>query len=150
METFAFRIRLSFDRIIEIVEHLHSNTVGIFVIVSEEWRAVQDRLSHRLGSFEIISHRFQQFVHRPAFIFEYMFFQRRQAVGNRTESRTLDIGRIIARTAVVIIPSFRYAIVDEERQEGGRCILGKHTVDIVADTHLHIHKVADLLHKGGI
>ena len=150
VKTLPFRIRFAFNSIIQIIEYFDGNSIGIFVIITEERRTVQDCLAHNFRSGKIVSHCFQHFIHRKAFVFKDMFLQGGEAVGYCTQPRTLYISGVITRSAVVIIASFGNTIVDKQGKECGRCIFGKHPVDIIAYTHLHIHKIMHLFHKGGV
>ena len=150
METFAFRVRLALNSIIQVVEHFYSDLIRIFIIISKERSAVKNGLAHHFRTDKIVCHRFQHFIHREAFVFIDMLLQGRQAVGNSTQPGTLYISGVIAGATVIVVAPFGNAIVDKQRQECCRGIFGKHPVDIIAYTHLHIHEIMDLFHKGSV
>ena len=74
-----------------------------------------------------------------------MLFQYGQAVGRRSQTGTLDISRVVARTAIVIVFASLDTIVDKQGKECCRRILREHTVDVVAYPHLLVDNEVELL-----
>ena len=141
----ALDIRLAINSIYQIIVNLHCNRVGIRVVVSEERRAVHDKLAQLLFAFPVLRYGLQQRIHIDFLVLEDVLLQDREAVGCRAETRALDIGRVVARTAIVVVFSAFDTVVDEQRKEGCRRILGKHTVDVVAYAHLLVDNEVKLL-----
>jgi len=76
-----------------------------------------------------------------------MLLQRRKAVGDGTQAAALDVAGVVTRSAIVVIPAARHAVVGHHRQERGRGILGKHPVDVVTHPHLQVDHVVELFHE---
>ena len=82
------------------------------------------------------------------FRFENMLLEHGEAVSCRTKTGALDIVGIIARTGIVIVPTLADAILDDNRKKRSRCVLGEHTIDVVADPHLGVDDEIQLPGKG--
>ena len=133
------------DGLHQVFIHAHGNRVGILLIVTEERRVVADVCFHHLESLPIGGTGLEHFVHRVALVFEDVFLQRSEAVGDGTETRTLDIGGVVTCTAAVVVAAFLYAVVDVERKERGRSIEREHAFDVVVHRKLQVHEVLHLL-----
>ncbi len=79
-----------------------------------------------------------------------MLFQNRQAVGYGSQTSALNVARIVAWPGVVIIFSFRNAVVNHHRKERRRCIFGKHPVDVIAHPYFLFHHKMQLFQKSVI
>ena len=74
---------------------------------------------------------------------------RRERVGDRARAHALDVGRVVARAAVVVVLAGGDAVADEEREEGRGHIAGVQPLDDVVAPDLDVDEVAQLLLEGG-
>ncbi len=90
----------------------------------------------------------KQLLHGNRPIVKNMGLDRRQAVGGCTDAAALDVVGVVARTAVVIIPAFFYAVMDDHRQKRGRTVFGVHPFDIIVYPNFQIDHIFQLPGKG--
>ena len=109
---------------------------------------VADILAHLLLTLPVLGHGFQNLVHRVLTLLEHMFLQRRETVGNRTQTRALDVRCVVTRTTAIVVLSLFDTVVDIEAEEGGRGIEGEHALDVVIHREFQVHEIHHLLVPG--
>ena len=144
----ATGIRATFYSLHQIVVDTNGNGISILIIIAEERCMVANILAHLLLTLPVLGHGFQNLVHRVLTLLEHMFLQRRETVGNRTETGTLDIGRVITGTATIVVLSLFDTVVDIEAEESGRGIEGEHALDVVIHREFQVHEIHHLLVPG--
>ena len=99
------------------LEHVHHHVVRVVVVVAVLGRLVQQHLTHPLLPLEIILEDSQQVFHRHGLLVKDVIFDGRQCIGHCTHADPLDVGRVVARAAVVIVLAPGDAVVNQQRKE---------------------------------
>ena len=83
-----------------------------------------------------VSQGLKELFHCKTLVLQNVFLYGSQTVSDRRQATTLDVARVVSRTTVIIVPTFRYTIRNYHREVRCRSIFGKHTIDVVAHPHL--------------
>ena len=73
-----------------------------------------------------------------------MILDRGQGVRDRAEADALDVVRVVAGAAVVVVLAAGDAVVDQDRQEGGGHVRRVEPLDDVVAPHLDVDQVVEL------
>ena len=106
----------------QIIIHTYGYRVGIRIVIAEERCVVADVLTHLFPILPIGSAGIQHLFHRVALVLEDMFLQSCETVGNRTQTRALDVRCVVTRTTAIVVLTLFYTVVYIQTEEGGRCI----------------------------
>ncbi len=79
---------------------------------------------------------------------EDVVLDRGQRICDRPQTDTLDVVRVVAGAAVVVVPAARDAVVDQDRQERRGHVRRVQTLDDIVAPHLHVDQVVELPAEG--
>ncbi len=126
------------------LEDAPHQAVGVFVVVAELGRPVEDALAELLVALEIVFEGGPKLGHREVAVVVDVPADGAQDVRDRAHADALDVVRVVAGPAAVVIAPVLDAVVDEDRQERRRQVLGVEAFDDVRAADLDVDEVADL------
>ena len=123
--------------------------IGVVVVVAVARRAVDENLPQPLVFREIAAERGEEGFHRDVTFVVNVVAHRAHRVRHRADADALNVGRVVARAAVVVILAFGDAVVNEEGEKRRRHVARVEPLDDVVAANLDIDKIAELRLEGG-
>ena len=137
------------DFIIIRLKSLDHECVGIRIVVAVLRRFFLNEISNGFTAEEIGVHCSQQFFHGEALFVKNVVFDGHETVGESADAHSLNITGIVTGAACIVILSFGYAILNDDRQERHWHLSGVQFFNDIVTLHLDVDEVVQLLAESG-
>ena len=144
------RVGATFDKTVIGFKDPHQQVVGARVIVAIARGLVEQQLALALKTFKISFQHGQHLGHAQVIFLKDMFFYGGETVRDGAHAHPLDVGRVVAWAAGVIILAFQDTVIHQQGEEGRRHVGGIQLFDQVVALDLDVNEGAHLLFEGGI